>query len=137
MRIVAFYEGIPSTGTAPCPWRGRSSGGGEARESVCFLSIWWPSLVRHGLRFAIGHGGFRFKSEKYLRRPLSRGALFGTSLQFEGQTINTWSRICESWRILKAGAMSAAEWLDGEEEGPLAADVASAGQDLASGILNS
>ena len=49
----------------------------------------------------------------------------------------TWSRICESWRILKAGAMSAAEWLDGEEEGPLAADVASAGQDLASGNLRS
>ena len=33
--------------------------------------------------------------------------------------------------------MSAAEWLDGEVEGPLAADVASAGQDLASGNLRS
>ena len=41
------------------------------------------------------------------------------------------------WRVLKAEAQSAAEWLGGEVEGPLAQDVASAGESCSAGNLRS
>ena len=44
------------------------------------------------------------------------------------------AEFAESWRALKTEAESAAEWLGGEVEGPLAAEVASAGKTL-KGVL--